>query len=175
MVSRGWDDNVGLFVRDVLIGGIKAVEENGGEVVSFVGDAFLAVVPDPMSAGDACMAIAKDLRNMNEYIAREQRDHPNVWSFAPGGAQLKIALEIGTMEINRISSRFLGDQTLLTGTPINYAARISSAGEGSRCVLGPELAKVWPYSPLNGPFEHPGKHGLKHTFFEFDLTDVWED
>jgi hypothetical protein len=79
------------------------------------------------------------------------------------------------MEINRISSRFLGDQTLLTGTPINYAARISSAGEGNRCVLGPELAKVWPYSPLNGPFEHAGKHGLKYTFFEFDLTDVWED
>lgn len=69
MVSKGWDDNVGLFVRDILIGGVGIVERNFGEVVAFMGDAFLAILPEPTSAGNACLQIADDLRRMNEYTS----------------------------------------------------------------------------------------------------------
>lgn len=77
------------------------------------------------------------------------------------------------MEVNSIATRFLGEQLLLAGRNINYAARISGPGDGNRCVVGPELAKVWPYEPLRGPYECIGKHNLKCTFFEFDMGDVW--
>jgi class 3 adenylate cyclase len=175
MVSKGWDDNVGLFVRDVLIGGVTIVEKNLGEVVAFMGDAFLAVLPDPSRAGHACLQIAKDLRKINEYVSLAQEESANAWSFATGGCGLKLALEIGIIEVNTITSRFLGEQALLTGRNINYAARISSASEGNRCVIGPELAKVWPYGPLEGPYEYIAKHNLKCAYFKFEMSDIWTD
>ena len=106
MVSKGWDDNVGLFVRDVLIGGVTIVEKNLGEVVAFMGDAFLAVLPDPSRAGNACLQIAKDLGKINEYVSLAQEESANAWSFATGGCGLKLALEIGIIEVNTITSRF---------------------------------------------------------------------
>ena len=49
------------FTRDVLAGGIQAVEDSGGAVVAIMGDAFLAVLPDVSATAQACVMIARDL------------------------------------------------------------------------------------------------------------------
>lgn len=174
LVERGWDENPGLFVKDVLYGGIQAVEKNDGEVVAFMGDAFLAVLPTPEACGTACLEIARDVRKTCEYIADVQKDNPNAWQFVPGGVGLKIAIERGTMDVAKIESRFAGTQRLMVGPCVNYAARIAEAGAGNRCHLGPNVAADWPYAPLSRRLETSGKHaGRTYTYYAFDMSDVW--
>lgn len=166
---------VAQFTRDVLSGAIKAVEAHGGDVVGIMGDAVLAILPDAESTALACFAIAKDLDDQCEYIANEQSSDPGSWDFAPGGAGLKIGIEYGEIEESTISSRFLGEQTILAGKPIVYAARICGAGAGNRCFLGPRAAEKLGY-PLDGPFELPGKReGTSYTYYQFDLSEIWRE
>ena len=49
-------NGIAQFVRDVLVGGVFAVEKNGGAVVGFMGDAFLAVLNSPDSVFKTCVA-----------------------------------------------------------------------------------------------------------------------
>ena len=62
MVSESaQSDVVAQFVRDILSSGIDRVEKHGGSVVSFMGDAFLAVIDNPGSVFMSCVSIPKDL------------------------------------------------------------------------------------------------------------------
>jgi class 3 adenylate cyclase len=175
MVSAGAGDMVAQFTSDVLAGAVKGVEDSGGEVVAFIGDALLGILPDAHSAVSACARIAKDCDRQCEWISDTQRESPHIWSFAPGGPGLKIAFEWGSIESARIGSRKLGIQSLLIGEPINYASRISGAGEGNRCVCGPaaaNLLKAAGYDRLKGPEVHHAK-GVSYPYFELDLGDFW--
>ena len=164
------------FTRDVLAGGIHAVETAGGDVLTFMGDAFLAILPDASAAFEACVMIARDLDHQCEWISDVQQQDPLAWSFAPGGPGLTIAFEWGTLHSTEISSRVLGTQILLVGEPINYASRISAAGAGNRCFCGPcaaslltELGYV-----LAGPTRYHGtKSDGPYVYFELDLEDIW--
>ena len=177
MIRRAPGDGMlAAFTRDALVGGIHAVEGAGGEVVAFMGDAFLAVLRDASSAFNACVMIARDLDRQCEWISNVQQEDPVAWSFSPGGPSLKIAFEWGTIHPAEISSRRLGTQVLLVGDPINYASRISAAGAGNRCLCGPRAAcllKELGYG-LAGPSRHPGtKSDGPYVYFDLDLGDIW--
>ena len=164
------------FTRDVLAGGIQAVEDSGGAVVAIMGDAFLAVLPDVSATAQACVMIARDLDRQCEWISNAQDDDPEAWPYAPGGPSLKIAFESGEMEATDISTRRLGTQLLLIGEPIIYSQRISAAGTGNRCVCGPQAAHLLRESGhvLEGPTVYRStKSDEPYTYFTFDLGDVW--
>src|SRR5580692_3517491 len=65
-------DLIAQFTRDSLSGAINEIEMEGGEVVGFMGDAILGILPDGDSAVKACFGIAKDTDRMCEYISSEQ-------------------------------------------------------------------------------------------------------
>jgi len=168
-------NGIAQFVRDVLVGGIEAVEKNNGVVVGFMGDAFLAVFDNPDSVLMTCSGIAKDLDRLCEYLASDKESCPDNWEFHQGGPGLKIAVEYGWIDISTIWSSFLGEQKLLAGTCINYANRISNAGIGNRCLIGPQAMKegmnMW---SCEGPFTIAGKNGEgDYTYWQLDLSDVW--
>jgi class 3 adenylate cyclase len=174
MVVKGEDELIAQFTRDVLAGGITAVEHCGGEVVGFMGDAFYALLFDADKVFECCTGIAKDLDEQCEYISQVQSESP-VFSFSPGGPGLKIGIEYGWLEVSTISSNYLKEQQLFIGPAVNYASRITSAGKGNRCLFGPEAAKqgLDDYSH-RGPFKVRGKAGEKlYTYFELDLDDIW--
>lgn len=135
-------DQIAQFTRDALAGAIFEIEAQGGEVVGFMGDAVLGVIPDGDAAVKACFGIAHDLDDLCEYISNEQSGAPDSWGFALGGPSMKIAVEYGWLDISTIESRLLGEQRLFVGSPINYAARIGKAGEGNRCLIGPVAASM---------------------------------
>ncbi len=177
MVSR---DQVGIVAqdtRDALVGGIAAVEENGGLVVGFMGDAFLAVVDSEHSAAMAAFSTAKALDHTCEYISDAQRDQPDNWSHMPGGPSLKILIEYGRMGVSTIQSGFLGRQFLLAGVAINYASRIGAFGKGNRCLLGPEAAKrIGESYEVEGPHIVKGKAGERpYRCFRLPMGDIWRE
>jgi class 3 adenylate cyclase len=170
-------DSIAQFVRDVLSGAIDVVEKNDGEVVSFMGDAFLAVMENAESVYMACIWIAKNLDRVCEYISNQQSEDPNSWNFARGGPGLKIGIEYGWIDISTISCKLLGEQRLLIGPPINYASRIASCGEGNRCNVGPEAMdrgiNEW---SAEGPYSISGKHNKgDYTYWVIDLGDIWRE
>jgi len=171
-------DCVAQFVRDVLSGGISIVQKNGGSVVSFMGDAFLAILDNPDSVYMSCAGIAKDLDRLCENISEHQKEYPNDWHYAKGGAGLKIAIEYGWIDISTISSNLIGQQRLLIGPPINYASRISSAGIGNRCIVGPEAMNSHGMNQwrFNGPYSIKGKDGERdYIYWQLYLGDIWRE
>jgi len=169
------NDSIAQFTRDALAGAIFEIEAQGGEVVAFMGDAILGILPDGDSAVGACFGIAKDLDRLGEYISGSQSDCKDMWAFAPGGPSLKISIEYGRMDVSTIGSRLLGAHRLLIGSPINYAARICKAGKGNRCIIGPEAAKKgFSQYTLDGPHKVDGKRGeSKYEHYFFDMGDIW--
>jgi class 3 adenylate cyclase len=179
MVRRAQrQDSIAQFVRDCLGLAIGFVEEEGGEVVSFMGDAFLGVLPDAKSSILALFAIAHGLDVQCEYISNIQRETQDTWTCAPGGPSIKIAIESGRLDVSTISSRLLGEQRLLIGDAINCAARISKAPlQGNRCLIGPEAAKTeFSDYGLTGPHrlsEDPKPGEPNYEYFIFKMADVW--
>jgi len=177
MVREG-DDLVGQFTRDILVGGVNAVESANGEVVAFMGDAFLALLPTASHVIEACIRIATDIDAQCEYISNRQQENPELWAHAPGGPSMKIAVEFGWLETVEIESRCLGTQSLIVGEAINIASRISAAGRGNRCLIGPEAERRIRTSDfavdLDGPRTFRGKKpGGPFTYFELDLGEYW--
>ena len=178
MVSKtAQSDCIAQFVRDVLSGGIEAVERHGGSVVSFMGDAFLAILDNAESTYKAAVGIAICLDDTCEYISDHQRDFSEAWPYVRGGPSLKIGIEYGWMDVSTIHSESLGTLRLLIGPAINYACRIAAVGEGNRCNVGPEAMKHgmdqwW----SNGPCLVRIKAGEgKYTYWSMKLGDVWRE
>ena len=171
------NDSIAQFTRDALAGAIFEIEAEGGEVVGFMGDAILGILPDGDSAAKACFGIAKDTDRLCEWISNCQAECKGGWEYAPGGPSLKISVEYGWMDVSTIDCRLLGEHRLLIGNPINYAARICEAGVGNRCIIGPAAAKLgFSQYTLDGPHTVPGKPGeLDYPYYFFDLGHIWID
>jgi class 3 adenylate cyclase len=168
-------DIIAQFTRDILDGAIREIETEGGEVVGFMGDAILGILPDGGSTVRSCFGIAKGLDRTCEYISTNQARCKHLWAFAPGGPSLKISIEYGRMDVSTIGSRLLGAHRLLIGSPINYAARIGKAGKGNRCIIGPAAAKKgFSQYTLDGPHKVDGKRGEpKYEHYFFSMDDIW--
>ena len=163
------------FVRDVLAGAIEEVEFHGGEVVGFMGDAILGVITSGEDVVSACFGIADDLDRQCEYISNAQRKSSDLFSLAPVGPSLKIAIEFGSLDVSSIESRLLGQQRLFVGTAINHASRIAAAGVGNRCLVGPAAAReAFSSYGLEGPYSIVGKPGEPpYEYYNFSMGDVW--
>lgn len=171
-----WNGPVEELVRNILSDSVGAIEEHDGEVVSLMGDAVLGILPSIDSVFHSCMAIAKRLDKVCEFISDHQRKFPNDWGYLPGGPSMKIAVEFGTLLIAEMQTRALGKQRLFIGNAINYASRISKAGNGNRCVLGPQAAELIGahYIGVSEPASVEGKTGEpSYIWHDFDLGEVW--
>ena len=176
MVSKTTpSDCIAQFVRDVLSGGIEIIEKEGGSVVSFMGDAFLSVLDNIESTYRASVGIAKCLDRQCEYLSVHQKDYPGDWNYIKGGPSLKIGSEYGWIDISTINSELLGQQRLLIGPAINYACRITAAGKGNRCHVGPQAMKKGMDQWWNdGPFSVKGKkHEGQYEYWSMNLGDIY--
>jgi class 3 adenylate cyclase len=176
LIGAGEDGLAAQFFRDLLCGGIHAIEEHGGSVIAYTGDGFQAILPDEEAAAHASWDIARDLRKTREYLEHTRGDEPTTWPQLDIGVGLKIAMERGILEVSTISSDFLGDQPFLVGHPTVYASRLLAFGKGDRCLIGPIAAANWKYAGLEGPFIGKGKHqGSKYEYYLYNLDDLWTD
>ena len=176
MVAEAKNGLIAQFVRDILTGPITAIERYGGEVVGYMGDAILGVLPTGDGTVSACFDIAKDVDRQCEYISNHQQDFPMDWAYAAGGPSIKIAVEYGALNVSTISSRFLGTHRLLIGDAINYAERITAGGDGNRCHIGPTAAAMAPFTGYTLRRRHSVRGKARegnYTYYKFDLGDIW--
>jgi len=173
MVADPQANMIAQFTRDVLSGGIKSVEDQGGIVVGFMGDAFLGFISESENVYSCCLSIGKDLDKQCEYISTHYESFP----YSPTGPSLKIAIEYGTFDVSEITSEFLGSQKLFAGAAINHAARISAAGSGNRCLIGPQAYEngLKDYTlEDDGPLSIAGKEGEPvYIYYKLNLDDIW--
>lgn len=176
LIGVGADGLTAQFFRDLLCGGISAVDENGGSVIAYTGDGFQAILPDEDAAAHAAWGIARDFRKTMEYLESTKEGKSWVWPQLDVGFGMKMAIERGVLEVSTISSEFFGDLPFLVGHPTVYASRLLAFGKGNRCLVGPLAAARWKYAYLEGPFTGKGKHrGHTYEYFLYDLDDLWSD
>jgi class 3 adenylate cyclase len=175
MVTVSESNVIAQFTRDILAGAIHNIEQSGGQVIGFMGDAILGLVNTAMNTYEACVGITKDLNEQCRYISEAQKENPESWAFCLGGPSLKLGIEYGYLDGSTIASRCLGEQLLFVGDAINYAARITKAGLGNRCHIGPNAYEQGLSSyPTKGPFKTSGKPGEGiYEYFRMDFTDIW--
>ena len=175
MISSPHASIMAQFTRDILYGGVNAVEINGGEVVGFMGDAFFAILSDPDDVFKCCVTIAKDIDKQCEYISNNSDAFP----YSPKGPSLKMGIEYGYLDVSDISSNFLGKQKIFAGEAINYAARITAAENGNRCLVGPKAFEMGLKNYIrdnDGPFEVEGKDGESiYKYYKLSLSEIWRE
>ena len=173
LVDRSLGENIAKRISDVLNEGVKVVESNEGEVIGFMGDAFIAVLKNRVDVLKSCSEIAKAVAKQCEILNDPQNSFK--WPF-PEGPSLKIAIEYGWMDISQIYSKAIGEQILLIGPPINYAHRISNSGSGNRCHIGPNAAQLIGVDceELTGPYRVEGKKGEGiYTYYRLPMKNLW--
>jgi hypothetical protein len=95
LIGVGEDGLTAQFFRDLLCGGIHAVEEHGGSVIAYTGDGFQAILPDEDAAAHGSWGIARDLRKTREYLGHTKGGEPWIWPQLDIGVGLKIGIEDG--------------------------------------------------------------------------------
>lgn len=160
-------------IRDTLAGGTAAVEHAGGEVIAFMGDAFLAILPDAQAVFNACVDTAHDLDRTCEWISGLQRHYEDAWREMPGGPSIKIACEYGWLNISSTTTRLLGEQPLVIGPAINYTERILHDGSGNRCHLGPNAAEH--FAALGYQLEGPFDTASGYRYSRFSMSETWRE
>ncbi len=120
--SEAW---AGIVARhDALLR--TAIETNGGAVVKTEGDAFFAAFERPIDAVTAATAA-------QHALAAE------TW---PGDVTLRVRMGVHIGEGRLRHGRQDGDPEDYVGIDVNYAARISAAGNGGQVVVSDALANV---------------------------------
>ena len=172
VISEG--NSIAQYTRDILTTCVECVEKNNGEVVAFMGDAFLGILNDVSEVFGTCVSIAKRIDQMCEFISSRS----DFFYFDPQGPSLKIGIEYGYIDCSTISSKFLGEHGFFIGEPINYVARILNIGEGNRCHIGPRAFELGlkGYSGIEGPKKVKGKKGEpEYTYYQLILDDIWRE
>ena len=131
----------GLLARYFTIAR-TVVESYGGTVEKFIGDAVMAVFGLPLAHGDD-VARALD-------AALELRDR--VRADPALGEQLPIRLGVNTGEVVASRDASAGD-FLVTGDPVNVAARLQQAAEPWSILVGERAANAAPDGFAFGPVD----------------------
>ena len=132
------------------------IEEHGGEILKFIGDATLAVFPiGEVSADDACRrALA---------AAQAVLTRIDAWSSSEAGAiELGIALHTGRVFYGNIGGRERLDFTVI-GASVNEVCRVEAMCKtlGERLLMTSAFAAALGDSAVTGDVVSLGKHALK--------------
>ncbi len=117
----------------------RAIHRHGGTVEKYIGDAVMAVFglpvtheDDPLRAVRAALDMQAALRAFN--AERTAAD--------PGAAELHIRIGINTGEVAAASGAAEGRDFLITGDPVNVAARFQQMAQPDSIVVGPRTYRA---------------------------------
>ena len=116
---------------------IDTLEQTGGDVLKFAGDALLAVWPvaPQASLADAVMRITD--------VARVLQATLHDYEVAPGiRLSMKLAIGAGDLEIEHLGGVFDRWEFLVSGKPLAQLGRANDAAEPGQIVLAKEAAEM---------------------------------
>jgi class 3 adenylate cyclase/tetratricopeptide (TPR) repeat protein len=136
------------------------IEEHGGTVEKFIGDAVMAVFGAPVSHGDdAERAVRAGLKAL-EAIKQLNREQPSL------GLTVRAAVNTGEAVV-RIGSSATSGEPLATGDVVNTASRLQSAAPPGSLIVGQETYRATresiTYTEL-APIEAKGKREPVRTW-----------
>ncbi len=139
-------------VRRVMLSYFEAasavVERHGGTVEKFIGDAVMAVFGVPTAFEDHAERAVRAALELQEELTRVNAELQRGW-----GVQIAIRTGVNSGEV--VAGDASAGQALVTGDPVNVAARLQQAaaagetliGEGTRQLVG-EAVEAEPVEPL---------------------------
>ena len=139
-------------VRRVMLSYFEAasrvVERHGGTVEKFIGDAVMAVFGVPIAFEDHAERAVRAALELQDELDRLNAELQRGW-----GVQIAIRTGVNSGEV--VAGDASAGQALVTGDPVNVAARLQQAaaagetliGEGTRQLVG-ETVEAEPLAPL---------------------------
>ena len=126
----------------------NVVERHGGTVEKFIGDAVMAVFGVPTAFEDHAERAVRAALDLHEELTRLNAELQRGW-----GVQIAIRTGVNSGEV--VAGDASAGQALVTGDPVNVAARLQQAaaagetliGEGTRRLVG-ESVEAEPIEPL---------------------------
>ncbi len=115
----------------------RTIYEYGGDLDKFIGDAFLAVFPDPACALGAAVKIQTGMQSMNEQ--RSIRGAPPL--------ELRIGIHYGRLIRGSVGGHTRYDYTLI-GDVVNTAQRLESMAETGGLLVSEEVFTAMDHFPM---------------------------
>jgi class 3 adenylate cyclase len=151
--------------------GAKAVTANRGEINKFIGDAILAVFPDPPGMGSgmtACRNAVAAAMAMHDAFRLEERK----WKEGidtPFEAGLGIGVHIGEVIQGTMGSPERLEYTVI-GDPVNFASRLCSLAKAGQVRLSEECYKNVDDRVTVDEMEPVAVKGKSGTYKTFQIT-----
>ena len=133
----------------------EAVEEHGGRVEKFIGDAVMAVFGVPRAHGDDAERAVRAALAVQAAVPALNADL---------GMELAVRIGVNTGEV--VASTGEGDQFLVTGDPVNVAARLQQAAAPGQVLVGALTERLTRTSidyEAHDPVDAKGKDEPIHT------------
>ena len=144
------NDEVGTHhsVMEVLDLARDTIQQQGGTVLRYAGDAILAEFSSVVACVDAAVAVQTELGRRNEEIAKDSQ------------VLLRIGINLGEV---------LEDRGEIYGDGVNIAARLEGlAPPGGVCVTGQVAEQI--AGKMGEAFAYAGRHSLKNINHS---VEVW--
>jgi predicted ATPase/class 3 adenylate cyclase len=106
-----------------------ALEQHGGTVEKFIGDAVMAVFGVPQIHEDDALRAVRAVADLQERIARLSDELEREW-----GAGISVRMGLDTGEV--VAGGAVGRESFATGDAVNVAARLEQAARPGEILLG---------------------------------------
>jgi class 3 adenylate cyclase len=122
------------------------IERHGGTVEKFIGDAVMGVFGIPRLHEDDALRAVRAAVEMREALARLNEDLERGWAVR---LQIRTGVNTGEVVAGDPSAR----QTLVTGDPVNVAARLEQSAQPGEILIGQETYRLVENAVLVEPVE----------------------
>jgi class 3 adenylate cyclase/tetratricopeptide (TPR) repeat protein len=112
-----------------------AIERHGGTVEKFIGDAVMAVFGFPVTHEDDALRALRAAGEMQGAVAELNADLEPRFGLA-------IAIRIGVEAGEVVGGTGSEHETIVTGDPVNVAARLEQSAEPGQVLVGPTAARL---------------------------------
>jgi class 3 adenylate cyclase/tetratricopeptide (TPR) repeat protein len=143
----------------------SAIEQHGGTVEKFIGDAVMAVFGVPTVHEDDALRAVRAASQMRELLATLNAELERDF-----GARLQIRIGINTGEV--VAGDPSAGETFVTGDTVNVAARFEQTAEPGEIVFGEETHRLVRDAVLVEPIEPLELKGKADRVAAFRLVDV---
>jgi class 3 adenylate cyclase len=143
----------------------SVLERHGGTVEKFIGDAAMAVFGMPRVQEDHALRAVRAAAELKGALARLNEELAREWG-------IRIATRTGINSGDVVAGDPAGGQTLVTGDPVNVAARLEQAAAPGEVLIGETTKRLVGDSVVAEPVEPLRLKGKEEPVRAWRLVEV---
>jgi class 3 adenylate cyclase len=141
------------------------IEHHGGTVEKFIGDAIMAVFGIPAVHEDDALRAVRSAVEMRRALETLNAELERDW-----GVRIAVCTGINTGEV--VAGDAAAGQMLVTGDPVNVAARLQQAAEAGEVLIGRDTYLLLRDAVTGEPVEPLRVKGKEETIHAYRLADL---